>query len=66
MALLRKDLNKEDVIENFRPLNLCNAKLNIFARVLAKRLARVVDKPRYRHAPFEPGMFTTFFLCDTS
>lgn len=39
--LLRKDPNKEDVIEKFRTITLFNTGFNILIKVLTKRLALV-------------------------
>lgn len=44
MALLRKDLNKGGVIENFRTIILLNKELKILTKVLSKRVVLVVDK----------------------
>ncbi|GAB1597330.1 hypothetical protein Ahia01_000009400 [Argonauta hians] len=43
VVLLRKDPDKGDAVENFRPITLLNADFKILARVLAKRLALVVS-----------------------
>lgn len=43
MTLIRKDSNKVNIVNNFRPITLLNIELNILAKVLAKRLVRVVS-----------------------
>ncbi|GAB1601854.1 hypothetical protein Ahia01_000463900, partial [Argonauta hians] len=42
VTLIRKDKNKEDTVQNFRPITLLNTELQILAKVLAKRLAGVI------------------------
>ena len=44
VVLLRKDPNKGDHIDNFRPVTLLNTDYKILAKVLAKRLALVVGR----------------------
>ncbi len=44
VTLQRKDADKGDVIDNFRPITLLNAEFKILAKVLANRLALVVEK----------------------
>lgn len=38
MALPRKDLNKDDETETFRPITLLNTDFKILAKFLAKKL----------------------------
>lgn len=44
MTLIIKDPSKGKIIRNFMPITLINKGLKIWANVLAKRLARVVDR----------------------
>lgn len=40
--LVRKDLDKGNSLDDFRPITLIRTQLNILIKVLAKRLAHVV------------------------
>lgn len=44
VTLLKKDINKGHVIDNFRLITLLNADLKILAKVLAKQLVLVIVK----------------------
>lgn len=47
--MLKKNPNRENVIDNIRHITLINADLKILSVVLAKRLAFVMDKLVERH-----------------
>lgn len=44
VALLKKDPNKGNVIDNLRPISLLNADCKILTKVLAQRLEHVIEK----------------------
>lgn len=44
MLLLRKDPNKGEILDNFKPITLLSERMKILAKMFAKRLALVVEK----------------------